>query len=448
MPSTKSLTDKQERAIDYVFGRDRSILVAPTGEGKTVIALTAVQAMLAEEDFDSHSKIIVTCPPKVVPNYRAEIGKWDHLTGLEVTELVGTPAQRLAAYEQSGRIVVVSLQNLDWLMDLKPKAEGIVIDELSTAAGKYTRQLRHREWQKKIWWRVGMTATPVSHDFTKLFDYARLIAGTSTFGNNKEVFMNTYFYPDFNGNKWTIRDGAADILLSKVAPFIHLIEDRKVETLPGLTEVNRRFDMPVSTRHFYEQMKTEMVLDLYGEDEEELNPEAANQAVKSGKLRQIASGFMYSTDDELLRFDKARSAALVEEMNADPAPALVFYEFEEQRAEIQWSGLNFAFSAKEYHAGEHDGLAVQYRSMSHGVDGMQDLFHRVIFYQPLWSRDGAKQARDRVWRQGQKHPVKVTTLVCNDTLDDVVLDTVEGRGVWAEMLEAHLKSPLEVKGKD
>jgi len=439
MLSISSLTNKQQDAIDRIFARDRTMLVAPTGEGKTVIALTAIEEMLAADD--RIKTVLVACPPKVVENYPKEAAKWDHLSGLKIKTLTGTPEERVnKLLSGPADVLVVSLQNLDSLLDLRPDIQGVVIDELSTAAGKYTRQLRHRYWQNKVWWRVGMTATPVSHDFTKLFDMTRLIVGTSVFGNNKDAFMNQYFYSDFNGNKWTIRDGAADLLLAKVAPHIHMIEDRKEEKLPPLTERVVRFDMPTSTRHFYEKMKTEMVLDLYEDDDvENVSPEAANQAVKSGKLRQIASGFMYDTEDELLRFEHKRAWTAAGVVNANPAPVLIFYEFAEQAAELRWLELNLAFDLKEYRAGEHDGLAVQYRSMSHGVDGLQHMFHRVMFYQPLWSRDGYTQARDRVWRQGQKKPVEVVTLVCNDTLDDLVLGTTAGRGVWMDLLEAHLK---------
>jgi SNF2 family DNA or RNA helicase len=50
----------------------------------------------------------------------------------------------------------------------------------------------------------------------------------------------------------------------------------------------------------------------------------------------------------------------------------------------------------------------------------------------------AEQAVGRVWRQGQEKPVTVTTLVCNDTLDELVMARVEDRGQWMKLFRAHL----------
>ena len=36
----------QQRAIDFIYNQDASILVAPTGAGKTVICLTAINELI------------------------------------------------------------------------------------------------------------------------------------------------------------------------------------------------------------------------------------------------------------------------------------------------------------------------------------------------------------------------------------------------------------------
>jgi hypothetical protein len=44
----------------------------------------------------------------------------------------------------------VSLNNLDWLLDQPHGCDGIVIDELSKAAGKQTAALRKRKGNREI----------------------------------------------------------------------------------------------------------------------------------------------------------------------------------------------------------------------------------------------------------------------------------------------------------
>jgi hypothetical protein len=40
--------------------------------------------------------------------------------------------------------------------------------------------------------------------------------------------------------------------------------------------------------------------------------------------------------------------------------------------------------------------------------------------------------------RARRKPVTVTTLVCNDTLDDVVMERVAGNARWMELMTAHL----------
>jgi hypothetical protein len=433
MLSENLLTAEQQTAIDYIYERDASILVAPTGEGKSVICLTAIAARVADMP---HCQTLIVCPPKVVPVHKKEARKWEHLQHLKIVEVVGDPEERQECLRGNADAdaYVISLNNLEWLLDsgLLPGAvNGVIIDELSTAAGKQTRKLRHKKWVNRITWRVGMTATPVSHDFRKVFNMARLVAGVKVFGNNEQAFLDQYFFPDFSGYKWTIRDGAAEIILDRLVPYVHLIEDRKAEKLPTLTERLARFDMPEDTRELYDEMAADLLLGGLG-------IEAANEAVKSGKLRQIGSGFIYDESGEVQRVDTARQEAFLREI-AGPSPVLVFYEYEAQKAEILWAGESVAFSMAEFDPKKHHVLAVQIRSLSHGVDGLQHLFHRVLFYMPVWSRDAYHQARDRVWRQGQKKPVDVVTLFCDDTLDDLVMTRVEERAQWMRIFTNYLK---------
>jgi SNF2 family DNA or RNA helicase len=58
----------------------------------------------------------------------------------------------------------------------------------------------------------------------------------------------------------------------------------------------------------------------------------------------------------------------------------------------------------------------------------------------MWSRDATEQAIGRVWRTGQTKEVNVTTLVCDDTLDDLVMQRVEDRGEWMKLFKKHLEN--------
>ena len=416
MLSVKSLTPDQQRAITKLIERDATLLVAATGVGKTVICLTAIKELI---EMCHVRKVIVACPAKVLENlvWPVEAAKWKHLRDIRVLQLQGTAQNRIKQLLScEAEIIVVSLNNLEWLLAQDHGSDGIIIDELSKAAGRQTKSLKSKKKAGMLKWRVGMTATPVSQNFEKLCPMCRVIDGGAALGTNKQKFMEQYFYSDYMGYNWSLRDGADAQILKKVASLVHLVKDNKAKTLPPLRESLLRFDMPAKTREVYNEMKKHMVTD---------DREAANEAVKSGVLRTIASGFTYRDDHSVVIHDWARHDAMKEWAAAlDGRPGLIFYEFVFQGVWNDTAPSNVTFA--------------QINAMSHGVDGLQHEFADVLFLQPVWSRDAHEQAIGRVWRQGQTKEVTVTTLICNDTLDDLVVARVEDRGEWMKLFKQHL----------
>jgi SNF2 family DNA or RNA helicase len=434
MLNKSQLQPKQVAAVKRLFEYDETLLVAPTGAGKTVICLTTV----AELKEGGHlSRVIVACPAKLLVTkvWSKEVKKWEHLSGLTVVELEGDPDTRRALLEKPADVIVVSLQNLDWLLAQKHGADGIIIDELSKGAGKQTAGLKSKKKAGMLGWRVGMTATPVSQNFEKLFNMCRILS-PHYLGTNKQKYLDQYFYSDYQGYNWTLRDGADAQIMAQVAPLVHLVEDTKANDLPALHQHVIRFEMPAETRAIYNQMKKDMVVG---------DVEAANEAVKSGKLRQIASGFMYNDEggcnifDDV--FDCARTLLMqqwVFQLSVQKRRGVIFYEYKQQFDDIfQLAGMTD--STNDFLKGQGNFLVAQVNSLSHGVDGLQNVCSDILFYHPMWSRDATEQAIGRVWRTGQTKEVNVTTLVCDDTLDDLVMDRVEDRGEWMVKFKQHLE---------
>ena len=64
----------QEQAADFLYEHDRAMILAPVGAGKTMITLTAMQAMLK----DGHAKRFLVLAPKRVATsvWPVEQAKW------------------------------------------------------------------------------------------------------------------------------------------------------------------------------------------------------------------------------------------------------------------------------------------------------------------------------------------------------------------------------------
>jgi hypothetical protein len=429
------LTRKQDSAIDHIFSNNASILVAPTGEGKTIICLTAVAELIKAGVI---KRAIVACPAKVVSVWAREAAKWAHTKHLKVVALTGDPDERVNLMDGAD-IYVVSLNNLDWLLARNHGADGIIVDELSKAAGKQSKALKTKSKGDCFTWRVGMTATPVAQDFEKLYGMCRIIDKGAALGTNKEKYLQNYFNVDYSGYNYELRFDAGAAILRRIEHLVHLVADTKIDTLPPIRHIEQRFDMPKDTRDVYEVMKKEMVVK---------GIPAVNEAVKSGKLRQIASGFIYhergaidgSEVTETLDGDRVHQAQLWVD-NLLGARGVIFYEFVAHLEVLKYtmSPMIFTTDIEEFKAGGKQILLAQINSVSHGVDGLQDVAHNALYYHPVWSRDAWEQAYGRLWRTGQKFPVDITTLICNDTLDDIVVSRVEDRGDYMKLFAAHFK---------
>lgn len=436
---TYTLTTDQQDAVGFIASGDSSILIAPTGCGKTAVALHAIAHYLNNGTI---TRAIVAAPPSVIANWPKEAEKWG--LPLNISLLSGPPAQRLKQLHSPADALVISLNNLEWLLQQNHKAQMIVVDELSKAAGQQTAKLKNKS-NNKIFIRVGMTATPVSESFEKLYAMCRIIDFGEALGTRKESYLNTYFYPtDFKQYNWALKEGADKLIMEKVRNIIHAIPYSKEEVLPPIERYVVQFPMSPEAVEAYNQMRGDMVLN-------DFSAVAPNAAVMTGKLRQIASGFVIG-EEEIISLDRNRAyalAGLVEAVNKRGESVVVLYEYDYQEQQIKDAlqdtphytlkgGVDKEPVLEGFKARGKKVLVAQYQTLSHGVDGLQHVCHSMIFYQPIWSRDFTEQAEGRIHRQGQQHPVTITTIVAEGTVDELVVQRVGDKGKYMELFMEHI----------
>jgi SNF2 family DNA or RNA helicase len=442
-PLKLTLTKKQRGAVDFIIGGDHTFLVADTGEGKTAICLHAIDQYCY--DSGTITQCIVAAPAAVIDHWPAEAIKWGLNFGhLDVQVAKGTPAERLKVVNNNPPVLVVSLNNLEWLLEQNPKAEMIIVDELTTASGKQTRKLRNKKWREQIRIRVGMTATPVSESFEKLFAMTRVVDCGERLGRSKEGYMNKYFYTtDYKGYKWALKEGSAAQIMNKVDDILYTVKSDKHLTLPPVNEKYEVFTMSDDAKKAYADMKRDMVVEITSDD-----AVAPNAAVASGKMRQIASGFVIPESGIVHQFDDKRAIAVkqwVDELEG--RKGVVLYQFNHQRTQLNlllknynevyaYGGSDRSAAIVAFKTGNAQILIAQERVLSHGVDGLQHVCSDLLFMQPPWSADTKIQAIGRLHRTGQKNPTNVTTLMAEGSLDYLVEDR---QGTKAENMKKFLQ---------
>jgi hypothetical protein len=434
----------QNDAVTFLFERDRAMILAPVGAGKTAITLRA----MAEMKRDGHAKRwLVVAPKRVCTDvWPVEIKKW--APDLTMAVAIGNAAQRKAAFAAKVNIVVFNYDNLDKMPE--GDFDGIVFDELTRL--KNPSGMRFKALVKvldrfKIRW--GLTGSFTSNGLEDVFGQCKVI-DEKLLGRAKGAFLQQYFVcinRDFG--EWTPRRGALEQVMTRIRPATFVLEPGVYkDKLPPCHVVEMRCDMP--DREPYEKMKREFVWQ---------DITALSAAAVTTKLQQMASGWVYdsvSTASETAGQFKVTKAAhwfsthrfdLLDEVleGNQRANTLIVYNFIEELAELKrrypgrlWTLDDGADVIERWNAGKIPLLAVHPKSAQFGLN-LQHGGHNMVFLTLPWSFTDYEQVIGRLHRSGQTREVWVYVLITNNTIDEKILTALRDKRALSEVAMEELR---------
>jgi SNF2 family DNA or RNA helicase len=425
----------QEQGADFLYERDRAMILAPVGAGKTALTLTAMQAMLD----DGHVKRwLVVAPKRVcVEVWPVEAPKW---SGIAPALAIGTPKQRADALRSNASVVVINYDNLDKLEDLSG-FDGIVFDELTrlkNPSGKRFKALEKLLANVKVRW--GLTGSFTSNGLEDVFGQCKII-DQSLLGRSKGAFMQQYFIcinRDFG--QWTPAAGALEQVMARIKPATFVLEPGEYkDKLPPchVTEVRVAMD----DRAPYEKMKRDYVV-RFGTDQ----IVAQNAASVTTKLQQMASGFVYNRDAgtpsiwfSAHKFDRLEEL-LAENQRAN---TIVVYNYQEELAELKRrfphaQTIDDDNVIERWNAGQVELLLVHPKSAGHGLNLQHGGCHMVFLSLP-WSLELYEQTVGRLHRSGQRHDVWVYVLMTEKTIDERIWAALHDKRAVSDIALEELK---------
>ena len=437
--SRSLLTPDQQSTITRIKASP-TLLVGDMGVGKTVIAATAIQELL---DAKKIKRVLIISTPKIANTvWKTEFNKWEHLHRITVELATGDAAQRQTAFSSSAQVVVMTFNTLPWwTKTTHTNFDGLLIDEstkLKTPGGAGFKSLRHK--LKNFSWRCAMTGTPVSENLLALYTQLFLVDLGLTLGTRFDTFRQRYFYPtDYKQYNWAVIPEQDKALLCAVAPHVHVMDEYSHE-LPPIEYEDVLLTLPPEVQDFYDELRKNLVLEAQ-------DIVAANQAVLANKLAQVVNGWAYDVYGEPYQISDYRLHALKAERAAIEGNVIICYWYREDLARIkttladavELTPANLAGTVQLWNDGKIRTLLIHPRSCGHGLQ-LERGGHTVIWYSPQWSRDLWLQTNARVWRRGQKHPVKILTLVADGTIDDLIISRVEGKGDFGTLFKKHLRN--------
>lgn len=424
----------QRQATDFIIDHDEAAIFLGMGLGKSVIALTAIWQLML--DYFTIHRVLVIAPLRVARDtWPTEVAKWDHLDGLTVAVAVGTKTERLAALAKSAMVTIINRENIPWLIGQLGGSwpfDMVIIDELSSfknhRAKRFTALMKMRPFVKR--W-VGLTGTPASNGLMDVWAQFRLLDGGQRLGRFITRYRDRWFVPDKrNGMQvftYKPRVGAEDEIYGAISDMTLSMRTTDHLQLPPLTVTTTPVTLKPKERKVYEQLKSDLVLDLG-----EATIDAANAAALSGKLLQLASGAIYTSDGQWAPVHERKIDALEDLYEAaNGSPLLVVYWFTHDRERIiarfpQARELKTSADIEAWNKGEIALGLIHPASAGHGLN-LQAGGHLLVWFSLTWSLELYQQTNARLYRQGQSEPVTITHLVAEGTLDEAVLKALDAK---------------------
>ena len=443
------LHNYQEYAKDFIIKNKKCGLFLDMGLGKTVTSLTAIDILM--NDYFDIGKVLVIAPKNVAENtWTDEVQKWEHLRGLKVKCISGTAVKRRKALDEEADIYTVSRDNVVWLVDeLKKdwKFDTLIIDELSSFKNPSSKRFKKLKTVTPFFDRViGLTGTPAPNSYMDLWSQIYLLDRGERLGKNITAFRRQFFNAYSRGMyvEYELKEGAKekiDDLISDICVSMKAKEYLKDLKEPIIIDYKVKLD----NKEFklYRDMAKEAVADVTENDK----VVALSAAVVTNKLLQMANGTVYGDDKKTFKIHERKLEALDDILEqAQNENILVFYNFQSDLENI----LSKFPEAKKFEGGEdirnwNSGkikmLLLHPASAGHGLN-LQQGGSLIVWYGLTWSLELYLQANARLVRQGQKEVVRIYRLVTEHTVDERVIETLNGKKYKQDELLEKLKADL------
>ena len=457
MRQKSELRPYQDRICTHLYQNDEAMAVLRPGSGKTVTALTAIEELLRDEVI-RHALVIA---PKRVARvvWPDEIDLWKHTTKLRYTVLDGSPNQRemglIPANVRGRDITIVGLDIAQWLCeqlaqedDASPLFDLLVIDEISrlrNPKSKRAAALAKQAGRFKMIW--GLTGTLRPNSAQDLFMPARVVTRNKLWGRSFYKWQKTHFYPtDYQQYNWAPLPGAEDKLNAEIAPYIATVAEGEL-IQPEPTIVFDKVELPSDARRRYDEMESRLMSgDVI----------AASAGVATGKLAQMANGFVYDgggimVSPKAQHIHDTKREWLEDIIESATGPTLLIYEFiEDLRLMRELLGMDLPYlgdGVTDAESGQNillwnrgllPFMALHPASGGHGLN-LQHGGSDMAWMSPTWSPEYWEQTIARINRSGQTKQVMVRVCVARNTVDELKLDRVYHKMSAQEAFEAYLR---------
>lgn len=428
--------------IKFHLARDKSADLSEMGTGKCLISLSKID-ILRRQNLIKYTLII--CPKSVMPVWEAEIKKHSDLTYILLEGSLKNKIQLLATdfniYIITYDAIPGRKRTLGILLHfLLYKRFGMVVLDEFTYVKNYSA-LRTKVITSlcdTIKYSISLSGTPITNSLESVITLYRIMDSGASFGKNyfaarNHLFINHgYTFPD-----WHLREDKKEEFKRRL--FFNAVRLLKKDCLdlPPKIFTERYAELVGITKNVYKKIAEELLKEL-------ILPEGKvkiqNSLVKLTKLSQLSGGFLYTDNNPQLFPDNPKLDLLKEVIEEIPPEdkIIIFAKWTQDIANIaklleahnipfvtiQGKTRDRATPINDFMNTDKRILLSQVTVGAYGLNLIKANY--VIYYSLGFSVIEFLQSQDRIHRVGQTKPCVYISLLCKDSIDTYIYQSLKG----------------------
>jgi len=433
----------QKDAVEFSLKVKTAGIFAEQGTGKTWITAGVIEKLA-----DNHFEALLVVPlANIVTTWETMLDQvacgyyrdWDSFKRAKGPKILLIHYEAMPKFDKH-------LVSHDWTL--------AVFDESQRIKSRGSRQSRIAGRIKNAEYRMILSGTPFDDlldDPQELWAQMRFLR-PELFGTRWMDYEGAYLRrTGYMGYKRAFRKTAIDVVLAKVKPYILRLTKADVLSLPEISYSYHPINLYGEQRRVYQEMEATSVSEIDG-----CTISAGLEITRLVKLQQICGGFVKTDDDEIARLGVAKLEGLVEIVENEQFPLVIFAKYRFEVAQIARrlsrgirnvstidgkSRKTRTQTIRDFQAGKIDILVAQIRTGGVGID----LFRActAIFYSTTFSFIDFEQAVSRIHRKGQTRPVKIYLLYAKNTVDKTIYDTILSKRDVSEKVLRRYKPTIQ-----
>lgn len=288
-----------------------------------------------------------------------------------------------------------------------------------------------------------LTATPAADTYLKLFPQIYLLDEGKRLGRNITAYRERYFTRGYDGFSWKLRPGADEEIASKISDIcLTLKSEDYLKDLKKPVFNPRPVKLTSEELALYKKFERDFVAELA----DGTVVEAETASALSGKLLQLASGFIYDADKQSHHIHDHKIEELqqiVEEACGEPL--IVVYWFKPSLARLKKAFPKAVVMdadgkcVRPWNDRKIPMLLAHPASAGHGLN-LQKGGHHMVFFDIPWSLELYDQIIGRLARQGQQFLVVLHHIIAKGTIDEYVVECLREKRNMLDALFRYLKA--------